>query len=359
MPNIVYDQKKGFCYDGGEEGRTLRPRGVVTSSGFEEILWDELLPPVEVPQNENEVEVKSNGKKLSKQEKKEQRQQKKINAARKKKLERQMNPEVIDEEFNPIKVQSEITKMYNKILKMANVLRNQDIKLFQYHSVAIYKSDVEYLLPDEWLNDNDISLVFEMLTQLIVNNREIKYGKQVQLLYPTLVQLFLHFPISNDIESILPVKDLQDLKFIFIPINFIDDYDSVDLEDANQGDHWALAIFSILESKIYLYDSMRLDQDTDSDKKLLHELTTRIMSCKNIFKTSKIEIVHMNCDQQKNFDDCGVFVLMITCFMMKRLLLDDGTRINMDISNVKFDPLQARYQMIDLVYRLYVQCTVE
>lgn len=355
MPNIVYDQLKGFCYSREDESRTLRPRGVTITSGFDMIPWDDLVPPILIPQSLNEVEIDrvDDRRKKSKQEKKQERQQKKINVARKKKLERQM-VESKEQEFNPIIIEGQIQKLYNKILKMANISKDKDLKLFQYHSIAVYKSDVDYLLPGEWLNDNDISLIYEMLTQLIVNNLEIKFGKQVQLLYPTLVQLFLHYPNSDDIESILPIDDLKSLKFIFIPINFIDDYDQVDLEDANQGDHWALAIFSVLESRIYLYDSMSLDDDSDSDKKLLQELTKRIISCKNIVKTNKIECFRMKCDQQMNFDDCGVYVLMITCFMMKRLLLDqDGTKINMDISNIKYNPLLARYTMIDLVHRLY------
>lgn len=345
MPNIVYDESKGFCY-GADDSRTLRLRENVNSTGFNLIPWDELIPLIE---EDTEVETEKSTKKMTKQEKRAQRQQKKINVARKKKLERDsISDQVQDQESNPIMVDSQIRKLYTKILKLSDTPKNQDVKLFQYESIAMYKSDVEYLLPGEWLNDSDISLIYELLTQLVL--KELKHGNQVQLLFPSLIQLFLHFP--SDYESVLPISDLKNLKFIFIPINFIDDFDSVDLESANQGDHWALAIFSVLESKLYLYDSMISDEN--SDQKLLNELSKRLVSCKNTFNVNKIDIQTMKCDQQSNFDDCGVYLLMITCFMLNKLLFSDGA-INMDISQVKFDPLKTRLTMMDLVHRLYSQ----
>jgi sentrin-specific protease 8 len=154
---------------------------------------------------------------------------------------------------------------------------------------------------------------------------------------------------------VLPIDELKKLKFIFIPINFIDDYDSIDLEQVNQGDHWALAVLSIMESKLYIYDSMFIDEDSESDKKLLHQLTQRLISCKTIINTKKIEVVRMKCDQQDNFDDCGVYVLMITCYLINQFLLHQDEPISMDISNVKFNPLSGRFAMIDILHRLHVQ----
>jgi len=355
---IVNDSDRGFCYSsepgGGRGGEKCY------SNGFDAIPFDQLVPKLTtLPSTINDVQVSPVGqKKVTKAEKRAQRQQKKVNVAQRRQLRRQAElapSQGTETVFNPFLTTTQIKQTYREIVKNCPTGANTDVKLFQYHSIAVYKSDADYILPGEWLNDSNISLFYELMGQTMAHLPQVKFPSQVQLLYPTLVQLFLHFPVSDEIESVLPIDDLKKLKFIFIPINFIDDYDSVDLEQVNQGDHWALAVLSIMESKLYLYDSMAIDEDTESDKKLLHQLTQRLLSCKTIIKTNKIEVVKMRCDQQDNFDDCGVYVLMITCYLIKQLMLHHDEPISMDISNVKFNPLSGRFAMIDLLHRLYVQ----
>jgi sentrin-specific protease 8 len=356
---IVNDSELGFCYS--SEGGDGHCGEKCYSNGFDVIPFDQLVPklPTVIPSTINEVHVSSIGqKKVSKAEKRAQRQQKKINVAQRRQLRRQTELEPLQSTetvFNPYLTTTHIKQTYREIVKNCPKLPSTDVKLFQYRSIAVYKSDVDYILPGQWLNDSNISLFYELIMQTMAHLPQVKFPSQVQLLYPTLVQLFLHFPVSDHIESVLPIDELKKLKFIFIPINFIDDYDSIDLEQVNQGDHWALAVLSIMESKLYIYDSMFIDEDSESDKKLLHQLTQRLISCKTIINTKKIEVVRMKCDQQDNFDDCGVYVLMITCYLINQFLLHQDEPISMDISNVKFNPLSGRFAMIDILHRLHVQ----
>ncbi|ABN65102.2 predicted protein [Scheffersomyces stipitis CBS 6054] len=376
MPHIVFDSAKGFCYDssGAGPGRHSATR----SNGFDQLPWDDYLPDEvdeseeETPGNDDDSSIHATRKKrLTKSEKKEQRQMKKINAARNKHIKRQQELSGSGKDrdmseleiFNPFLAKSSIKSIHSNILRMAEQPKSIDFKLFQYHSIALYSSDLDHILPGEWLNDNNISLIFELINQLFLKSQDPakKFNYQVQMLYPSLVQLFLHFPVTDDLENILPINELKQSKFIFIPINFIDDYEDIDLEDVNNGDHWALALLSILENRLYLYDSMAIDGDefaSQSETNLLNELIKRLKSCKSIFKAgdkTKIDIIRMKCDQQDNFDDCGVYLIMIACFLVKQLLFSDSAEgaVDLDIGNVRFNALSARLYMMKLIHKLY------
>ncbi|RLV96000.1 NEDD8-specific protease 2 [Spathaspora sp. JA1] len=307
--SIIYDDNKGFCINTTISTDSIPHNDNLISNGFDQLPWDEYLPeePQEEPQEESESTPREipNKRKLTKSEKKTLRQTKKINAARKRQIQRQQdinNTIATIPQFNPYLVKSEIKSIFSKLTKSTK----SDFKLFQYHSIALYKSDLEHILPGEWLNDNNISLIYELIQQLFIKSGHKQFSYQVQLLYPSLVQLFLHFPMNEDLENILPIKELTNSKFIFIPINFIDDFNSIDLEEENIGDHWALTLFSILGNKLYVYDSMMTTEDQDTTQ-LLSQLCKRLQSCKNIVSSTKpIEIIHMKCDQQDNFDDCGI-----------------------------------------------------
>lgn len=223
-----------------------------------------------------------------------------------------------------------------------------DCKIFDFGLIAFYKLDADYIVPGEWLNDNNISFVYEALSTYFVKPHP--FGFQVYMLFPALVQLFLHYPVVEDVKSILPLKDLAKLKFVFIPFNFIDESDLADLEDANSGDHWALCVLSIAEKKLYVYDSMTFDDDEEDDTLLL-QLATRLQAA--LFKKSDtLKIVKMKCGQQSNFDDCGVYLVMFSCFLLSMLM--SGKNTDLDISKVDFDPLAGRVSMMELVYKLTV-----
>lgn len=362
--NIIFDDLKGFCYDNSSNEDTLRlnQKEVIVTSGFDLLPWEKYFQDTdeheaEYDHQQDEEQTISDKKKLTKHEKREQRLQKKINASRNKKLKRQQeilesNGEVaINVEDNPFVVQQDIKNTHSKIIKQASDTTGRDFKILQYHSIALYKSDLDHILIEEWICDNNISLVFELINQLFLKKSENKFSYQVQLLYPSLVQLFLHIPIGAEFESLLPVKELQKLKFIFIPVNYIDDYQQVDLEQANNGDHWVICLLNQINNKLYVYNSMNEELE---DHELLKELVKRLRLCKSIIKNNaSIEIIQMKCDQQSNFNDCGVYLLMITCYLIKTLLYDKT--INLDISDIKFNSIRGRLYILELIYKLTKQ----
>lgn len=356
MTSVVYLNHKGYCLPDETIELDLIKENKVTN-GLQELPWDLYLPE-ERDGDESDGENKgktrsptpsSPPKKLSKLEKREARQAKKVNATRRRKLKRDqelasngVDPKI--PEFKPFLAKRELRTLFNQIVEEKCESGKADSKILQYHSIALYKSDLEYILPGEWLNDNNISLIYEFIMQMFIKSGRT-FSNQIQLLFPSVIQLLTHFP--DDVEALLPVDDLKKLKFIFLPLNFIDDED-YDLEDANNGDHWALGVLCLMNNTLYVYDSMQIDDDDATDAQLKN-LAKKLQSCKS-FVHGKIKVQILNCDQQQNFDDCGVYVIMITCYLISQLLFQD--EMSLDISNVKFNPLDARLYIMKLVSRL-------
>lgn len=141
---------------------------------------------------------------------------KKINASRRRKLKREQELDNKGEskfpDFKPYLAKQELKALFSSIVKSTCQNSKADAKILQYHSIALYKSDLEHILPGEWLNDNNISLIYELIIQIFIKHGR-KFSNQIQLLFPSLIQLLMHFP--DDVESLLPVDELKSLKLIF------------------------------------------------------------------------------------------------------------------------------------------------
>lgn len=348
MASVIYDEHKGYCVTNEPINKVNENEGII-NNGLQTLPWDLYLP-----EETDDLLLASDNtststpKPLTKQEKREAKQLKKINASRRRKLKREQELDNKREskfpDFKPYLAKQELKALFSSIVKSTCQNSKADAKILQYHSIALYKSDLEHILPGEWLNDNNISLIYELIIQIFIKHGR-KFSNQIQLLFPSLIQLLMHFP--DDVESLLPVDELKSLKLIFLPINFIDEMD-VDLEDANNGDHWSLGVLSLLDNTLYVYDSMQIDDDEISEIQL-KKLVQKLQSCNTIVH-GKLKVRHLKCDQQQNFDDCGVYVIMITCYLINQLLHQD--EMSLDISRVKFNPLDARLYIMKLISRL-------
>lgn len=355
---IVLDPHRGFSFVPNQHTKQEK----VHSNGFDRLCWDEHLDPQEDDASESSAAATSvsesstqasdvtesedvlSPRKLTWKMKKELKLQKKASARKLRLAKKGLTEAFIDTDFNEYTARQQIKKLHDRILKK-NVLPDPtDFKVFHYESVAFYKSDVDHLVPGEWLNDNNIALVYELLTHTFL--KLIPFGHEILLLYPSLVQLFLHYPVIEEVLAILPQKELAKLKFLFIPFNFVDS--SIDLEDANNGDHWALCVLSIMEKRLYVFDSMSSEDDHDGEK-LLAQLAKRLQAA--IFKPhDTLSVLKMPCDQQDNFDDCGVFCIMFTIYLVSLLISEEP--VELDLRNVVFNPLSGRLFLMELVNKL-------
>lgn len=317
MP-LVLDEYKGFCIDhssSNEKHSGIRTTGIDSLPTYDSIINSG-------QDNIAEVEIEPESKK-TKQQKRLEKQQKKIRISQRKLKQRLKEaPESAVEVTSSAKplLGTQIKKVYSKLAT------KEETKLLQFESVALYTTDLDQILPGEWINDNIISLVYEYLTETVFKNHK----KFVKLISPAVVQL-----ISFTDHDILDPKDFKSSKIIFLPVN-----------ETEEGDHWFLMVLNILEHEVLVYDSMV--DETDSESKLLiNKIVDRL--AKQGIISNKMKVKFMKIEQQSNFDDCGVYVIMISCYIANMLM---NQSINFDLSDIKFNPLKGRLDIMHIIYHL-------
>lgn len=338
--SIVLDPHKGICLD-----TTSCSIDSKASTGFDLLDWDAYLAKPSSPPASPAPELVS---------RKERKAQKKQAAAARRKLKRESEATGSGKTDKSDSESIESVSRYALVQKLEQLHRliaprkNADYVAATFGLITLYKSDVDLVMPEQWLNDNNIAFVYEILWTYFIKPSD--FGFHLHLMYPALVQLLVHYPNPDDIGSLVPLKELAKLKVVLMPFNFVDEYASIDLEDANVGDHWALALVCIPQKTVYIYDSMADDAEADAnDTALLAQLMSRIKAV--MFKPAdKLTVRHMACTQQENFDDCGVYTIMYSCFLVAKLM--SGNPTSLDIGNVRFDALSGRMAMMDLIHRI-------
>lgn len=346
---FLLDPYKGFCLAPAEKRRTEHK---IETNGFDQLGWSEqsgasdaedaLLGQLKTPSAEEPLEKPGKPEKpekLSRRAKKELKEQKKA-TVRKLRDAKNLIVEALSEhsQYNVYNAVLQIKKTHSKTVTHFD--SNADVKLFQFGTIAFYKSDLDHIVPGEWLNDNNICLVYEMIIEYLL--KPFDFSDQILLLFPSLVQLFLHYPLTDELHTILPMKEISKLKFVFVPFNFMDPDDH--LEEANNGDHWTLCVLSMMERRVYVYDSMSSDDDNDE---LLAQLAKRLLA--TLFKPNEtLSVLKMPCDQQNNFDDCGVFLIMFTCFLVGRMLSQET--FSLSLEHASFNPVDGRLTMMKLAH---------
>lgn len=316
--SLVLDEYKGFCIDhsvNNEKHSGVITTGIDSLPSYSSIIASE--------QETTEVAETLPESKKTKQQKRLEKQQKKIRISQRKLKQRlQKVPEATVEvktTAQPL-IRTQIKKIYSKLAG------KEETKLIQYGSVALYTTDLDQILPGEWINDNIISLVYEYLTETVLEHHK----KYVKLISPAVVQL-----ISFTEHDILDSKDFKSCKFIFLPVN-----------ETEEGDHWFLMVFNILEQSILVYDSMMDDSDTEN-KLLINKIVDRL--AKQGIISNRMKVKYTKIEQQSNFDDCGVYLIMISCYIANMLI---NQSINFDLSDIKFDPLKGRLDIMHIINHL-------
>lgn len=250
-------------------------------------------------------------------------------------------------EFNHISDASKVKKLntlYNEILttfkKHHNLCKvGDDIKILQFFDISIYKEDLFNMKDDEWLNDNNISFIYEYLEryqlQSFIDENFIKRDS-ICLLRPSMVYLLANTPDPSCLKGVLPPLEKAD--FIFLPIN-----DSGDVEAVGDGSHWSLVAISMLDRKALVYDTLEKANNKEAlevIKKLIEYLNNDRFD-ERYFQLEEVE----KTPQQLNGSDCGILTSQITSFLLSRLLnlkkLEDHF-VNFDLNNVKISSIDGR-----------------
>lgn len=372
MLKIVYNQYKGYCIPRGNDIRGPDYITEVVTNGFNFFNWDDnqsqeysnspnnygsnsdvLDGDEEETSNssgsmyDNESKVHMNHemneggvikRKLIKpvvQEAEAQLSSKKNKKAvkqkgKRKKKQKQSDPDdfYIPSDVNKVKI---LNNLHHQIIHSINHKKiSDDEKILQFFDVSIYKEDLDNLKDDEWLNDNNISFIYEYLERYQLNNFDKLVSNSIVLLRPSMVYLLANHPSPKDLKGVLP--PLENTKFIFLPVN-----DNDDVESSCAGSHWSLVIISLLDRTALIYDTLERANETEA-KQVISQAS------KYLDVNFQIKIIDKT-PQQTNGSDCGVMVGQITSFLLSRLLslkyLEDHF-VNLDMNHVGISAIDGR-----------------
>lgn len=202
--------------------------------------------------------------------------------------------------------------------------------VLSYHDYLLRISDVALLERNDWLNDVIIGFYFEYL------NQQYRNDKQLLFIGPEVAQL-LKMQDPSHYNIFLDPIEATNYNFIFFPLN---DCDS----NKAGGSHWSLLIYSHLEKMCYHFDSSS-NINGSSAKKLARKVT------KYFLEKSEKRYIEMNCPQQNNSYDCGLYVLCLAD-VLSRYAITNSKVSDCDCSIVAEMVPKKRTDLVKLIYDL-------
>ncbi|XP_011167463.1 sentrin-specific protease 8 [Solenopsis invicta] len=216
-----------------------------------------------------------------------------------------------------------------------NPCKNDDIVL-SYHDYLLRASDVTLLERNDWLNDIIIGFYFEYL------NQQCKKDSQNRLLFigPEVAQL-LKMQDSSQYNIFLEPIEATSYDFIFFPLNDCDSSEA-------GGSHWSLLVYSHIEKMCYHFDSSS-GINSFSAKKLARKVT------KYFLEKQEKRYIEMNCPQQDNNYDCGLYVLCLAD-VISRHAISSSKISDCDCNIVTEMVVKKRTDLLKLIYDLRNTC---
>jgi len=160
--------------------------------------------------------------------------------------------------------------------------------VLNYHNSLLRDSDVKILKQNEWLNDQVIGFWLEYLeNDLFANSNKCE---SISFVSPEVAQ-FLKLSTGQDASIFIESLGLMSKSLVLLPIN---DSESPDVPG---GSHWSLLVYQASNKKFYHLDSSHQSNFSEAEKtafKLGLPLAERVIS-------------KLNCTQQDNSWDCGIF----------------------------------------------------
>lgn len=170
--------------------------------------------------------------------------------------------------------------------------------ILNYENSILRQSDIDLLLGPHWLNDNLIGFWFEFLQNKLCHDSE------ACLISPEVSQ-FIKLGSSEDTALMIEPLGLQSKSLIILPINDSSSFDSPG------GSHWSLLIYSRVEKTFYHLDSMGGINSREANKTA------------SKLKLSSLKMVELDCAQQTNGWDCGIYVCCYAEKVINNCLLAD------------------------------------
>ena len=158
----------------------------------------------------------------------------------------------------------------------------------------------------------------------------------IVLLRPSMAFMLMQTPDPTTLKEVLP--DFRRTTHIFLPIN---DCRNPSLPEG--GSHWSLLLVSIPDRVAFHYDSMNPSNH--------NEAQAVAMKLGHLLKKELQFIDLRDCPQQRNNNDCGVFVCVIMRHLLlkKLLMANSKQKISMTMGDKRVEAAQGRKEMLRII----------
>lgn len=192
---------------------------------------------------------------------------------------------------------------------------------------------VDILRGPHWLSDQIIAFYFEYLESEVYRN----FSNDFLFVSPQVTQLLKMIDGRlEDAKILLEPLHPHTKQFFFFPVNDND-------RDKEGGSHWSLLVFSRPENTFFTFDSAN-NQNRNATKKIV-EVLRRVLNCQLAFFTNYPSA------QQRNFYDCGIYVICNVENIIKHILR--GTGVVRDVAVLDRDVvLRKREEILELIEAL-------
>ncbi|XP_013386562.1 sentrin-specific protease 8-like [Lingula anatina] len=211
-------------------------------------------------------------------------------------------------------------------------MASQGDMVLSFHDSLLRTSDVDTLVPGNWLNDNIIAFAFEYFEKVQFKLHE----KDVSFISPDVTQ-FIKLNCGDELGIFLEPLCLTSKKYIFLVVN-----DESSAARAG-GSHWSLLMFSRPENTFYHHDSCN-KSNTKSAKVVAMSIEIFLRA------TRKVQFKNEESPQQENTCDCGMYAICNTELLCKKHLDEDEVDLINTITPEYVT--KKRQEMVNLIHKL-------
>ncbi|XP_071082261.1 sentrin-specific protease 8-like [Haliotis cracherodii] len=198
---------------------------------------------------------------------------------------------------------------------------DEDAIVLSFNDSLIRQGDLRLLEDPGWLNDKLIGFCFEYFEREQFNHS----ADRLCFISPSFTQLLKLSPVEELVVLLEPLG-LPTKQFVFLAVNNNNSCDQVG------GSHWSLLVYVRSSQEFRHYDSAGHSNEAIA-KKLAYRLQPHVHA-----PYGRMKFVEMDCPQQQNGYDCGMYVISVSEHLCKEFCefagipLADAVTVN-SISN--------------------------
>lgn len=184
------------------------------------------------------------------------------------------------------------------------------------------------------MNDQIIAFYFQYLESEIYRD----FPREFLFVSPQITQLIKMIDDRiEDAKLLLEPLHPNSKKFLFFPVNDNE-------HDEDGGTHWSLTVYSRPENTFYTFDSLN-NRNNHAATKII-EVLRSVLNCQSAFSISYPSA------QQKNFYDCGIYVICNVENITRHILLR-GSDVVRHVAELKNDAVSTkRNEILEIIEAL-------